>query len=92
MARTEANNRWRKEMRSEGGIVCGQCGENAGLVLDTRYARGYIRRRRECVCGYRMTTHEKLVDAHTPVLRAEHKRALHEAIDAFVLTAVQEQE
>lgn len=40
---------------------CPTCGEPDSYVVDTRYKRGAIRRRRECPNGHRYTTAERVV-------------------------------
>lgn len=49
-------------MGSQNGLVCPKCGCNHFNVLDTRNAKGVIRRRRECRhCGRRISTVEEKV-------------------------------
>lgn len=43
-------------------LACPACGDrSSSLVIDTRPAGRVIRRRRECRCGHRFTTHETVV-------------------------------
>lgn len=41
------------------GFVCPECGSEIQRVTDVRSHMGeYMRRRRECSCGHRITTYE----------------------------------
>lgn len=65
------------------GVPCPACGARASRVYDTRAPRGqqYLRRRRECSCGMRFTTHEVLVEGRNPLPPAhELERALDAAL------------
>lgn len=49
------------------GLRCPDCGDELGQVVDTRGARGRIRRRRRCVgCGSRTTTYETIEHVGVP--------------------------
>lgn len=43
------------------GLHCPGCGKRAFRTLDSRPTRGGQIRRRECVCGFRVTTIETIV-------------------------------
>lgn len=56
-----------KEIRT--GIACPKCGVVGNdRVVDSRWAEQSIRRRRECVCGNRFTTYERIEKTHLPEL------------------------
>ena len=43
------------------GLHCPGCGKRAFRTIDSRPARGGQIRRKECVCGFRVTTRETIV-------------------------------
>lgn len=51
----------RSERRREDSILCLSCGSPLKRVIDVRWSRGAIRRRRPCDnCGARFTTWERI--------------------------------
>jgi transcriptional repressor NrdR len=44
-----------------GGVACPQCKQRQSEVIDSRGTKsGKVRRRRECPCGHRFTTYERI--------------------------------
>lgn len=65
------------------GLACPGCGEqDAWRVIDSRMQQGYLRRRRVCACGHRMTTHELPADEVARLRRSD--AALRGVVDVVV--------
>lgn len=54
----------RKAVERSGGVACPECGVfDAARVLYVKKPRGYVTRRRRCICGKRFTTRESIPGA-----------------------------
>lgn len=51
------------------GLHCPGCGKRGFRTIDSRPARGGQVRRKECVCGFRVTTLETIIRTVQPVRR-----------------------
>lgn len=59
------------------GLSCPKCGAHISHVVDTRPSGGFVRRRRQCVCGIRYTTHETVQEEPKRLGRAHSTKAAH---------------
>lgn len=58
------------------GFICPECGSEIRGTIDVRSHLGeYLRRRRECSCGHRITTYEITADEYIKYKEALNVRA-----------------